>query len=61
MMDKRRHDLDTIKRLADWLEPWGRNLHTSLYTSSVRQYGPVIELELGYRVANHVLNPKGDN
>jgi predicted unusual protein kinase regulating ubiquinone biosynthesis (AarF/ABC1/UbiB family) len=55
-VDKRRRDLDTIKRLAEWIEPWGRRWTANHY-SSVRQYGPVIELELGYRVANHVLNP----
>lgn len=57
MMDKRRRDLDTVKRLAEWttlVENEGEWLSRS--TGQRLGMGPVIELELSYRTASYFLN-----
>lgn len=46
-------DLATIKRLAEWIEPWGRRWGVK---SGVWQSGPVIELELGDRAAAYFIH-----
>lgn len=56
-MDKRRRDLDSVKRLAEWatnVENEGEWFSRS--TGQRFGLGPVVELELGYRSASYFLH-----
>lgn len=51
-MRNRHLELHTLRRLAEWLEPYGKRWGL---TASVIERGPVIELEVGYRAANALI------
>lgn len=56
-MDKRKRDLDSVKRYAHWLtqvENEGEWITRNNWCHSV--IGSVVELELGYRSASYFLN-----